>query len=258
MSELEVQPVTEPVAAPTGLSQWQRVAYIFSAPSKTFEDINRGNKSWWLPFLITVLAGGILYLAITEKITWAQVYENQQREMPQFAKDMMERQPPEVRAAAEAKGPINQAVTWALSPLGVLIMNLVSAGVLLGTINFGFGGRAKFSSMFAVTFYAGLVYWPLKLILATIPILAGEAPESFNIGNPSPTNIGAFLVKQETPAALYALATGLDALFIWCLVLTSIGIASVAGTKRSAGYIAVFGWWATITLFFVGLAAVMG
>lgn len=258
MSDLEVQPVGEPVAAAAGLTQLQRVTNIFSAPSKTFEDIKRGNKSWWLPFVITILAGGILYLAITEKVTWVQVFENQQREMPEFARHMLEQQPPEVRAAAAAKGPINQAITWALSPLGVLILNLISAGVLLGTINFGFGGKAKFSSILSVTFYAGLVYWPLKLILATIPILVGEAPESFNIANPSPTNIGAFLVKQETPAALYSLATGIDGLFIWCLVLTSIGVASVAGVKRSSGYIAVFGWWAVITLLFVGLAAVMG
>jgi len=43
MSDLELQSAAE--AAP-GLSQWQRVSNTFSAPSKTFEDIKRGNKSW--------------------------------------------------------------------------------------------------------------------------------------------------------------------------------------------------------------------
>ena len=255
MSDMGVQPAA---AEAPGMSQLQRVTSIFSAPSKTFEDIKRGNRSWWLPFLITVLAGAVLYAAITEKVTWKQVFENQQREMPEFAKKMMEQQPPEVRAAAEAKGPINQAVTWALSPLGVLIMNLICAPVLLATVNFGFGGKARFSSLLSVTFYAGLVYWPLKLLLATVPIFAGGAPESFNIANPSPTNIGAFLVKSETPAAIYSLATGIDALFIWCLVLTSIGVATVAGVKRSTGYIVVFGWWAIILLLSIAVAAAMG
>jgi hypothetical protein len=258
MSDLGVQSVAEPVPAGPGLSEMQRVTSIFSAPSKTFEDIKLRNRSWWLPFLITILTGAILYATITEKVTWRQVFENQQREMPEFARHMLEQQPPEVRAAAEATGPRNQAVTWALSPLGVLIMNLICAGVLLGTINFGFGGKARFSSIFAVTLYAGLVYWPLKLLLATIPIFTGAAPEAFNIGNPSPSNIGAFLVKQDTPAALYTLATAVDALFIWCLVLTSIGVAIVAGVKRSSGYIAVFGWWALVTLVFVGISAAFG
>jgi Yip1 domain len=258
MSDLEVQPVAEPTPAGSSLSQVQRVTSIFSAPSKTFEDIKLRNRSWWLPFLITILTGAVLYATITEKVTWRQVYENQQREMPEFAKHMVEQQPPEVRAASDARGPMTQAITWALSPLGVLIMNLICAGVLLGTINFGFGGKAKFSSILAVTFYAGLVYWPLKLLLATIPIFTGAAPEAFNIGNPSPTNIGAFLVKQDTPAALYTLATAIDALFIWCLILTSIGVATVAGVKRSSGYMAVFGWWALVTLLFVGIAAAFG
>jgi len=257
MSDLEVQPLAESPAG-SGLSQVQRVTNIISAPSKTFEDIKLRNRSWWLPFFITILAGAVLYATITEKVTWKQVYENQQREMPEFAKHMVEQQPPEVRAASDARGPMTQAITWALSPLGVLIMNLISAAVLLGTINFGFGGKAKFSSILAVTFYAGLVYWPLKLLLATVPILTGAAPEAFNIGNPAPTNIGAFLVKQETPAALYALATACDALFIWCLVLTSIGVATVAGVKRNSGYIAVFGWWILMTLILVGASAAFG
>jgi hypothetical protein len=256
MTDMDVNPVAELHAPAPGLSQMQRVTYTFTAPSKTFEDIKRGNRSWWMPFLITILAGAVLYLAITEKVTWAQVYENQQRDAPEWAKHMQEQQPPEARAAAAAKGPMTQAVTWAVSPLGVLIMNLICAPILWGTINFGFGGKAKFTSVLAVTFYAGLVYWPLKLLLAVVPIFAGAAPEAFNIANPSPTNIGAFLAKQDTPAALYSLATGIDGLYIWCLILTGIGLATVAGVKRSSGYIAVFGWWILTLIVFTGIAAI--
>jgi hypothetical protein len=42
------------------------------------------------------------------------------------------------------------------------------------------------------------------------------------------------------------------------LVLLGIGIAVVAGVKRSSGYIAVFGWWALFMLFSVGWAAIAG
>ena len=64
------------MAEPVGLSQWQRVINTFSAPSKTFEDIKRGNRSWWMPFLIAIMAGYVLFAAITFKIGWAQVAEN--------------------------------------------------------------------------------------------------------------------------------------------------------------------------------------
>ena len=42
MNEQAVQPE---VGTTTGLTQWQRVANTFTAPSKTFEDIKRGNRS---------------------------------------------------------------------------------------------------------------------------------------------------------------------------------------------------------------------
>ena len=54
------------------------------------------------------------------------------------------------------------------------------AAVFLGTINFGFGGRAKFGIVFAVIYYAWLP-WRIKVLLGVMVIYAGMAPESFNI-----------------------------------------------------------------------------
>jgi hypothetical protein len=39
------------------------------------------------------------------------------------------------------------------------------------------------------------------------------------------------------------------------MVLTSIGVAIVAGVKRSSGYMTVFGWWVIGLLIFTGLGA---
>jgi hypothetical protein len=148
---------------------------------------------------------------------------------------------------------------------GVFIANpaLVLAGVALlslglwGTINFVFGGKAKYGSIFTVWMYASLPSI-LKSLLGILVIFAGTAPESFNIKNFAPTNIGAFLNPLETNKALYALASSLDVVTIWTLVLLGIGAATVAGVKRSSGYIAVFGWWAVFVLAGAGIAAIMG
>ena len=77
---------------------------------------------------------------------------------------------------------------------------------LLGTINFVFGGRARFGSVFAVFYYVWLPQL-VKAFLGTIVIYAGMAPESFNIKNFAPTNLGAFLDPVDTNKALYTLAT---------------------------------------------------
>jgi hypothetical protein len=141
----------------------------------------------------------------------------------------------------------------------ILLLLIVSVGslVLWGTINFIFGGKAKYGSIFAVWMYCSLP-GIIKVLLGTIVIYAGTAPESFNIKNYAPTNIGAFLNPMETNKALYSLATSLDVVTIWTLVLAGIGTAMVAGVKRTSGYIAVFGWWALIVLIGVGWAAIMG
>jgi len=139
-------------------------------------------------------------------------------------------------------------------PLMVLAgVALLSLG-LWGTINFVFGGKAKYGSIFAVWMFASLPGL-VKSLLGIVVIFAGAAPESFNIKNFAPTNAAAFLNPLETNKSLYALLTSLDAVTIWTLVLLGMGTAIVAGVKRTSGYIAVFGWWAIFVLFGVGIAA---
>jgi hypothetical protein len=98
----------------------------------------------------------------------------------------------------------------------------------------------------------------IKTLLGTVVIFAGTAPESFNIKNFAPTNLGAFLNPVETNKVLYSLASSLDVVTIWTLVLLGIGTAIVARVKRSSGYIAVFGWWAIFVLIGVCWAAITG
>lgn len=257
MSDMSVQPVTEAVAQGAGLTQWQRVLCTFAAPSKTFEDIRRGNRSWWLPLIIGALCGYILFAAVAQKITIAQVVDNQIRMDPK-AQERMANASPEQKAMGEKFSVwITEGVFIGGPVLGMIGAAVIALG-LWGTINFVFGGKSKYGSIFAVSYYAWLPM-SVKALLGTIVIYAGMAPESFNIKNFAPTNLAALLMDPvESNKALYALATSLDVVTIWTLVLMGIGVATVAGVKRSSGYITVFGWWALFVLIGVGWAAVMG
>jgi len=254
MSDMGVAPVAE--STPQGLSQWQRVTNTFTAPSKTFEDIKRGNRSWWLPFVIFAVVGYILFAAIYFKIGMQQVVDNQIQLNPKQAEAMAQASP----AQREMSEKISLYVTE-----GVFIANplLLLAGVavlslgLWGTINFIFGGKAKFGSIFCVWMFASLP-GIVKVLLGIVVIYSGVAPESFNIKNYAPTNAGAFLNPLEANKVLYALATSLDVVTIWTLVLLGMGTAIVAGVKRTSGYIAVFGWWAIFVLIGAAMAAAMG
>ena len=253
MSEMEVQAasVHEP-----GLSQWERVSNAFIAPAKTFEDIKRGNKSWWMPLIIMAIVGYILFAAVYTKIGMQTVVDNQVKLDPKTSEQMAQ-MPAEQRAAAERVSLYITQGIFIASPLMVMLIAAIVSLVLWGTINFVFGGKATFGAVFAVWFYASLPTI-IKSLLGVVVIFAGMAPESFNIKNFAPTNLGAFLDPVETNKALYALATSVDAITIWSLVLMGMGIATVAGVKRGSGYISTFGWWAIVVLFGVGVAAIRG
>jgi hypothetical protein len=256
MSDTGVHPVAEAVPESAGLTQWQRVADTFTAPSKTFEDIKRGNRSWWLPLIIGAFFAYVLFGAIFQKIGIQQAVDNRIRMSPKAQERLAQASQDQPEMSNKISVGITEGAFLAGPIIGLIGAAVVALG-LWGTINFVFGGKAKYGSIFAVSYYAWLPM-SVKALLGTIVIYAGMAPESFNIKNFSPTNLGAFLDPVDTNKALYALATSLDAVTIWTLVLMGMGIAIVAGVKRSSGYIAVFGWWALFVLIGVGWNAMMG
>lgn len=251
MSETEAAPVS---AAP--LTQWQRVANTFTAPSKTFQDIQRGNRSWWLPLIILSVVSYLLFAVVTSRIGLEQVIDNQMRMNPGAMDRMAQMTPEQQIMSRRISIGITEGVFWGNPLLTMGGFALLSLG-LLGTINFGFGGRAQFGSVFAVWSYAWLPSI-VKPVLGTIVVYAGMPPEAFNIKNFAPTNVGAFLDPVETGRALYVLASSVDIVTIWCLVLLGMGVATVAGAKRSYGYMAVFGWWALFVAIRIGWSAAMG
>ena len=236
----------------TALSQFQRVACVFYAPSRTFEDIRRGKNSWWLPLLLIAMANGVFFAAITIKIGWEQVVENLFRLNP-----IMSQLPPD-----QAKSLARHAVSfieWSVlaNPIGILIGVALMSVVLVGTLNFVFGARAKFGSILAVGMYAILPHI-IQLLLGTIVIMLGGAPDWFNLNNFSPTNVGAFLDPLQTNKSLYTLASSLDIVNIWMLFLLGVGSAIVAKCKHSFSLVAVYGLWAIGVLVSIGWAAVFG
>jgi hypothetical protein len=251
MSEIGVQPVD----AASGLSQWQRVANTFTAPAKTFEDIKRGNRSWWMPFVIMALVGYIFFAAVYINIGMQKVVDNQIKLDPKTEERLAQATPEQREMGTKISLYITEGVFIANPALMLAGVALLSLG-LLGTINFVFGGKATYGNIFAVWMYASLPSI-FKALLGTVVIFAGGEPDTFNIKNFAPTNVAAFAFPNPAEAnrALYVLASSLDVVTIWTLVLLGIGTAIVAGVKRTSGYIAVFGWWAIFVLIGVGIAA---
>ncbi len=239
--------------ASTPLSEVERVIDTFIAPSKTFDDILR-SASWWLPWLLGALVTVGFSAAIQQKIGWDKTYSNILQQSSPAQQERFAQLSPEQQARQKAvAASFTKYIVWATPVLGLLFA-AIAAGVLLMTVNFGLGGHAKFSQVFAVWMYATLP-WLIQGILGIIVLFAGLDPDAFNLKNPVGTNLGYYL-PSDSPQWLMAFATAMDVVSIWVLVLVSIGCAIVARTKLAATATAVAVWWVLITLVKVGFAAI--
>jgi hypothetical protein len=235
------------------LSEVERVIDTFIAPSKTFNDILR-SASWWLPWLLGVLVTLGFSAAIQQKIGWDKTYSNILQHSSESQQERLAQLPAEQQARQKAiAASFTKYVVWASPVLG-LLFSAIAAGVLMMTLNFGLGGHAKFSQLYAVWMYATLP-WLIQGILGIIVLFAGLDADAFNLKNPVGTNLGYYL-PSDSPQWLIAFGTSIDVLTIWALVLLIIGCAIVARTKLAATATAVVGWWVLITLAKVGIAAI--
>lgn len=247
-------PASGDAAATPALSQGERVIDTFIAPSKTFTDILR-SQSWWLPFLIVIVLGYGFIFAVEKKVGWEQVVENSLKNTPSQA-DQINNAPAEQQPAIRARIVASYKIFSYGFPVFVILYWVVAAAVMLGTLNFGFGGTAKYGQLFAVFVYAGLP-GIIKSILSIIVLFAGLGAESFNLQNPVGTNLGYYL-PPETPKWLMSLGTSIDIFTIWTVILLVIGCSIVAKVKRGSAAVAVVGWWILIIIISVGVAAFQG
>ncbi len=235
--------VVQPEASAPPLNQVQRVVDAFVAPSKTFIDIRR-DASWWMPYLIGVVITLILGVVVQQKIGWDKTYQNMLKQSP-AQQARIEQAPADQQARAMQMGAnITKYSFWA-TPLIALIAAIVAAAVLMATVNFGFGGKAKFGQMIAVWMYATLP-WAIQGILGTISTYFVD-PDTFNLKNFVGTNIGYYL-PQDLPKTVIALGSAIDIFTIWALVLLTIGCTIVGNIKKGQAAAAVWGWWVIMTI----------
>ncbi|HTW44401.1 MAG TPA: YIP1 family protein [Acidobacteriaceae bacterium] len=244
--------LAQPVPAGTELTEVQRVIDVFVAPSKTFTDIRR-KASFWGPLLLMIVVGVAFSFSVQQKISWTQVYENNLHQAP--AKAAQVEAQPNADSIKRIGAKITQIVSYVYF-IPVLIITAVIALLLWVTVNFGFGGTAKYGQIYAVSFYANVVM-NIKFLLGIVAIFAGLSPDSFLINNPVGSNIGYFL-SSDYPLWLRALCTHIDVFEIWGLVLSVIGVSIVAKVSKGKAAAVVVGWWVIIVLVTSGLAALQG
>lgn len=245
----------EPVQQPS-LSEPARLINTFSAPSKTFEDIKRAPR-WWAPWLVSAVFAMIVGVIAVQKLDMVRLVEQAIEQSPS-AQHRMEQLSPQQREQAIGLQATITRISFYSAPIFSLIFGVIIAAILMAVFNFGFGAEVPFPRAMAVTFYAFLP-GVITAILLIISLLVSSDPNSINFAarNPVATNPG-FFMDSGSNKFLHAIASGLDVINIWTVVLLGLGF-SVASPNRKpspkTGIVTMLVIYGVIVLVRAGFAA---
>jgi hypothetical protein len=235
------------------LSQVERVADAFVAPTKTFTDILR-STSWWLPFLIAVVVTLGSTFAMDHKIGFEAIAE-QSIQQSSTSSDQMSQLTPEARARQMHIIAVSMKYSSYFAFIIILIFTAILALLNWASFNFGMGAKTTFGQNFAVCMYAGLPRM-FVAVLNIIFVYAGVNTENFNLNNPVGTNLGYYLT--DSPMWLRTALSFFDIFGLWTLALMIIGTSIIAHKTKAQAAIVVVGWWLFGMLLSVSMAALRG
>lgn len=233
--------------------QLGRLVDLFYAPERLFRNVLK-DRSWWLPFLLTVVCSYVLTFSSAYKVGFHQMTVNAMLADPGNAARFNEDMSPEQRDAAIGAAETSFQISAFSAPALILLYNVVYGFALWAVLNLA-GGRADFSSIFTVLLYADLIQ-NVRAILSTIILFLKQDPSTFNLQNSVGSNLGYYLDSSYT-GWLRTLLDAADLITIWYLVVIALGCAVVANLKRSSSAGIVFGLWLLIVVSRVMWAAII-
>ncbi len=230
-----------------------RLIGIFIEPGETFEDIAR-KPNFIAPLVLLMLVSFAVAEAMIMKIGIQRIIMQSLVLGGQAAK----MDPEQLSMVVQRSAAIYSKVIPIIALLGTPVFLLIAAGFGLLVLNVFFAQRASFKQVFSVTCYANLPSI-VGAVMAVVVIFYGD-PDSFNPRNVAPTNPGYFMNPLTSSHALLAVASSLDVIVLWFLVLLAIGLARVSRNKVKTGsiFLTYLGVWVLLVIAKVGMAVLFG
>ncbi len=224
---LPVAPVFPPDPAP--LSEGARVLDTFVSPSKTFTDLRR-SAAWWVPWLLISISSLALAFAMERKVGFEQVTRNQFASSSggRFDKLSTEQQTRQISLSSK----ILRFTSYG-SPVVSLFSFFLMTTAVWTTFKIAAGAKTPFKTAYAIMVYGSLPSI-VEAALGINTLLVGIRPEvaAFNklVGV---TNLAFYLDPATTGSFIREMASTVDVLSIWKVVLMGIGFSCTSKVKRS-------------------------
>jgi len=252
MAAVPTPPVTPaPVPATPPMSEGARIINTFIAPSKTFTDLKR-SAAWWAPWVLSSIIALAFMFTVGKKIGFEQINRNaisHSARAEQFDKLPADQQAKQL----QFWNTFIEVIAYG-TPVLILFITLISTLVLWGTFKVGFSAETTFAQAYAIGIFAGLP-GIVGAILGIISLFAGVSPEGFDMNNPVGTNLAYYLDPDTTGKFVRGMASSIDLITIWSIVLLGIGFSCTSKVKRSTAIVVVLVWFLLWKLLTSGLAS---
>lgn len=235
----------------SSMSPIQRFIGVFYSPGETFNDIAR-KPDYLFPLVVLIIASVALIETMIFKIGVETMVRTQLEASPRAAS----MSPEQMEQAVHQGAAITAVIMHVSGVVGTPIFLMIITGVGLLILNVVLGAQVGFLPVFSVTCYAALVR--LVGVAMGVPLIFFGDHEHFNPQNPFPSNLGFFLNPTEVSKPLYSLASSLDFLTLWFLIVLAIGLSRITGgkVKTLSIFLCFLGLWVLVSLAFAGLAAI--
>lgn len=224
------------------MSFGSRFAGIFFSPPSTFADVARA-PGFVAPLVVLVVSS----VAVAEAMLWKIGAERLVRMLIEQSGRAGQMSLEQMEQAVHRGASILSVALHVAGVLGEPIFLLFIAALGLGILYAVFGAEAGFEKVFSAVCYAALVM-TLRTPMALAMIFFGD-PERFNLENPAPTNPGFFLSPTETSKPLMVLASSLDFVTLWFLLLLGVGLSEATGKR--VGWVGIFLAYGALWMIFV-------
>jgi hypothetical protein len=212
---------------------------IYTKPSIVFNEVKK-SSSWWYPFTIAAVLTVISVLLTTDLQIQAQ------REFINNSEIIPEENKVEMLDALENQGIVNRKIAPALGGIfSIGVSYLVIAGALLFFGNFIYGGQVKFSRVFAMTCWGGMIYLP-EIIVKLPLMLVNNTLKVY-------TSPALFMGSDASNSLLFDLLDAFDVFAIWRIVVFAIGFAVIYNFSIKKSYTAVISLYVIYTAVSIGL-----
>lgn len=239
--------MSEETTTSGGMSTFQKIIGIFSAPRQTFEAIDQ-QPNWLVPYIIGLIFF-FIFMFLTIDIQMADrmtLMEAQGRLTPE-----------QMDAARSQMSGALKYVGFIVGPIVWLIMWAIMAGLFYLAGNLTIGGDSSFKKVFAVVAWSSLI-GVISLILMTLLVISKGTTNGVGLD---------LTVLLDTPAigeeksTLYRIFSKFDVFVIWQIVLWIIGLSvTYKATIKKAAVPILSLWvlWIIVSVAFGGFFESLG